>query len=144
MSACHRQHHGVANDAAQSGQVRLEQAGNAARFGLIEQCAEHGGSVAFICDHQHVNTTATRVKHVACPFAAHVDIRDECCTWNTNPQLANALEVGAAIYVQVEDYDIDWPTFASASEGGPIFARDEAIAIARRRAEPSVSLFVCE
>src|ERR1700712_4238405 len=106
--------------------MRLEQTRHAARFCLIEQCTEHCGSVPFVRNHQHVDTTTSGIKHVACALFAHIDICNECGARYTHTQLTDTFKVGTAVDVEIKDHHVNRPTLAGARERSPILTRHEA------------------
>ena len=112
----HRQHDGVAYDAAQAGKVRLEQTRHAARFGLVEQRREHLRRVRLVGNDEDIDATAASVEHVLRALARHVDIRHQCGTRDANAQLAHPLKICAAIDIQVENDHVDRSAFAGPGE----------------------------
>ena len=124
--------------------MRLEEAGDAPRLGLIEQLGEERRRVRFIGDDEHIDATAAGIEHVPSPFARHIDVGHEGCARHSDAQLAYPLEVRSAVDVQIEDDHIDWPALTGAGQRRPVLARNEAVPVTRRTAEARESGLVGE
>jgi hypothetical protein len=120
-----RQQHGIADRAPQAGHPRPHQGRRAARGRARDQRGERLGRVVLVLDDQRLEPAASGVEHVARTGTCRIHVRHEGRTRCCRAQLADALEVGRTVRVDVEHHQERRAARAFAREVAPRVAHDE-------------------